>query len=353
MPTTLKSLRVFLSQSGDAEIIRSSLKSLSHLTKLAIYDSAWESSPPDGQIWEKLILSSMPLLDKFEFCFKFWKDLNPSSDITRVVSTFSSEFYTKEKHWFIQCDSHHQQLSIAMLYSLPYAFKNFDIITHSFDESITTLDNPIKNFYENIDTLTVDVACKKINKSLLSKNIISLNLKFPGTLSDGIYTLTQLRQISFQNQTDISSKDFIHLLKNTPYLDTLSASYYILKKSTNNWKNKIISSLLSRKIQSLKLLSDNRFCDYVKVDELLHIIRVFNERCRHLNVTVYSRNIVAGFILTSMLHLRSFIVRLKEHRDDMMITKKWLIEQNMTYKQLDFSITVDGNEYSFWFGRRR
>jgi hypothetical protein len=54
-----------------------------------------------------------------------------------------------------------------------------------------------------------------------------------------------------------------------------------------------------------------------------------------------------------MWHLRSLKVRLKEHGNDQMITKKWLIEQNIPHKHRDCSIVVDENEYSFWFGRRR
>ncbi len=347
-------MSVSFSRLGDNEIVCNSLRYLSQLTSLAIYDSAWESPAPDGEIWEKLITSSMPLLKKFNFCFKFWKDFNLASDITQVVSTFSTRFYLEEKFWFIQCDSHHQQLSIALLYSLPYAFERFEIITHSFDESISTLNNSsTNNLYKNVKTLIVDVTCKNINEGLISGHVINLNLKFPGTPIDWIFSMNQLCQLSFDNQIDLSPKNFIRLLKTSPHLHSLIVPYYTLKFLTNQWKNQIVCELLSRKIQSLKISSDGYFRDYVKVDELVHIVRVFSRRCQHLNITVYSRNILVGLILRSMRHLRSLIVRLKEHGDDLMITKKWLIEQNIAYKQLDYSIVVDGNEYSFWFGRRR
>ncbi len=351
-------MSVLFSKSGDNEIVRASLVHLSQLINLAVYDSAWESPPPDGQIWEQLITSSMPLLKKFDFCFKFWRDFNVTSDINEIIKTFSTQFYLQEKSWYIQCDSHHQQLSIGLLYSLPYAFERFEIVTHSFNESVSTLNtystNDLnKNMYKNIKTLRVDVKCKNINEALISGNIVNLDLKFSGTPVDWIYSMTQISRISFQNQIDMSSKDFIRLLKTSPCLHSLTVPYYLLKLFTNQWKNNIACELLSRKIQSLKICSDGCSRDYVRVDELIHIVRVFNQRCYHLNITVYSRNIVAGLILRSMRHLRSFIVRLKEHGDDLMITKKWLIEQNIAYKHLDYSIVVDGNEYSFWFGRRR
>jgi hypothetical protein len=172
-----------------------------------------------------------------------------------------------------------------------------------------------------------------------------------------IFSMTQLYKLSFGHQIDMSSKDFIHLLKNTSHLHSLTAPYHILTALTNQWRNKIICELLSHKIRSLKICSDGCFPisirDYVKVDELLPIIRVFSERCQNLNIAVYSRNIVIGFILRTMRHLRSLRVRLKEHTDDLTITREWMVEQDIRFKNLDCSIVSNGNEYSFWFGCRR
>jgi hypothetical protein len=57
--------------------------------------------------------------------------------------------------------------------------------------------------------------------------------------------------------------------------------------------------------------------------------------------------------LRTMGHLRSLKVRLKEHSDDLKITREWLIKQNIMYENLDCSIVADENEYSFWMSRRR
>jgi hypothetical protein len=353
-PKTLKQLKVFCSGSDDNEVIRVSLRDLSQLSRLAVNDSALEGSPPDGQVWEELITSSMPFLQKFDFCFKFWKDFNSTSDITRIVSSFSTPFYLKEKSWFIQCDSHHQQLSIALLYSLPYAFELFDVVTHSFDESVTNI-NPCStnDVYKNVQTLMVNVTCNKMNEALVSEHIVNLNIKTTGAPIDWMYSMPHLRQLSFENHIDMSPKNFIRLLQNAPHLHSLTISYHSLEIFTDQWKNRKACMLLSLKIQLLKICSSGCFRNYVKVDELVHIVRIFHKRCQHFNVAVHSRNIVAGLILRSMRHLRSLKVRLKEDGNDRMITKKWLIEQNIAYKNLDCSIVVDGNEYSFWFGHRR
>jgi hypothetical protein len=129
-------LSIFVVRSGDNAIVLASLGHLSQLTSLAVYDGAWESPPPNGQIWEKLIISSMPLLKKFDFCFKFWRDFS-ATDASDIVKTFSTPFYLHEKSWFVQCDSHHQMFSTSLLYSLPYAFERFELVTRSFDSHIT------------------------------------------------------------------------------------------------------------------------------------------------------------------------------------------------------------------------
>ncbi|CAF3639660.1 unnamed protein product [Adineta steineri] len=354
-PKALKQLKVFITQPGDNSIVRTSLKDLSELNSLTIYDGTWENPPPDGRIWEDLIVSSMPLLNKFEFCFKFWRDFSITSDKNRIISTFSTPFYLQDKSWFVQCDTYHQQFSIAILYSLPFAFQHFDIVTHSFEDSISTVNtnNLFKKSYENVKQLTIDIPCENLNETIISKNIIDLNLKFAGMSGKWIFSFTRIYQLTLGNQINISSEDFTRLLKYSPYLKSLVASYYTLQLITNQWNDKIICELLSRKIRSLKISSDNCLDEYMKVHELLPITRVFHKGCYHLNVSVYSRNIVAGLILRSMGHLRSLKVRLKEHTNDMKVTKEWLIKQNTKFEKLDCFITIDGNEYSFWFGRLR
>ncbi len=356
----MKRLKVFYSRSNDSEIVYTSLSHLSQLENLAVYDSAWASPSPDGQKWEKLIVSSLPLLEKFQFCFKFWKDTCLTSDLNRIISTFSTPFYLEEKRWFIRCDTHYQQFSSAILYSLPFAFERFEVITHSFDKSISTssacsTNNFNKNIYGNVKTLVADVKCENLDQGLINNNVKYLVLKFCGTPADWIFSMSRLRQLSLSSQIDISPTDFARLLKNTPLLRSLIASYNTLKFLTNYWKNKLVCDQLSHKIRSLKLCSDNYLSsttqEYIKVDELLHIVRVFGKRCQHLTIAVYSRNIVAGLILRTMRHLHSLKVTLKEH-GNLTITKDWLKEQDISLKKLDCSIVMDGDEYSFWFDKR-
>jgi hypothetical protein len=359
-PNELKQLKVFYTRVGDSEIVYASLRHLSQLTNLAVYDNAWSSPPPDGQRWEKLIVSSLPLLVNFQFVFKFLKDAAPIGDINRIISTFATPFYLEEKHWFVRCDAHCQQFSSALLYSLPFAFECFEIITHSFHESVSTLDmnsttNFNQNIYSKVKTLAAEVKCNKLDPGLTKRNVKHLILRFSGTSADWLFSMNHLRQLSLGSRVNMTPKDFARLLKNLPWLNSLIASYPTLKRLTNYWKNTIVCEQLSYKIQSLNLCSIeyalSHIQDYVRVDELVHIVRIFGRRCQHLTITVYSRNVVAGLILRSMTRLRSLKVILKEH-DNMKITKDWLKEQDVTLKDLDYSVIINDNEYSFWFDNR-
>ena len=89
----------------------------------------------------------------------------------------------------------------------------FEIITHSFDESLSTANNLKMKSYENVKTLTVDVTCEKINQTLIAENIMDLNLKFSGAPVDWIFSMTRLCKLSLGHQLDISPEDFIRLVK--------------------------------------------------------------------------------------------------------------------------------------------
>ena len=352
-PKTLQNLKVFSSKAGDNDVVRFALRDMAQLTTLAVYDSAWQNAPPNGQIWQELITTHIPALKKFQFGFKFWKDFRSESDIARVVSTFSTPFYLEEKHWFIQCDSHHSRLSVAFIYSIPYAFSRFDIVTHSFDESVTNGQLPtIKNIHQHVRTITVDVKCQQIAQALLAGCITHLYLKYWGTPMDWICSMKHLRQLSLENYVEMSTNNFIRLLENAIHLQSLIVPSHTLQSLTNQWNSSQACLLLSHKIRSLNILYSTSLSDYVRVDELTHLIRIFRRRCQHLSISVYSRNILAGFLLANMQHLRSLHVRLIEHNNDMIITKEWLCKQNIGYDKLDYHMVVNDNKYSFWFANR-
>ena len=106
----------------------------------------------------------------------------------------------EEKHCFVRCDAYSQQFSSAILYSLPFAFERYEIITHSFDESVSTLSanstcHSTPTIYKNVKTLVADVKCEKLHPGL-TRHVKHMILKSPGTLVDWLFSMDHLRQLS-------------------------------------------------------------------------------------------------------------------------------------------------------------
>lgn len=344
-------------------IVRTSLSTLSQLTDLSIYESAWESPPPNGRLWQTLIVASLPLLQRFQFCFKFWRDASPAGDVDRILGSFSSSFYLQEKGWFIQCDINHIHSSKAMLYSIPFAFEQFHIVTHAFDTSIWTSRQPAeqrnnlaKIKYSKLRTLSIDVTCDYLEPSLDASQITDLTIGWLNRPVKWLFTMASLRQLTLTNKIVLSSADFTLLLENSPHLNSLTTPYQRLCDLTNKWKNKKVCRELSAKIRSLTISADGYLTydgqHYVTIQDLVQIMKIFHRQCHHLVITVHSRNLIAGVIIKEMPHLRSLQVRLHEHGEKP-ITRQWLNEQYSRLNDLNYTMTVNRNEYSFWFDHRQ
>ncbi|CAF1553073.1 unnamed protein product, partial [Rotaria sp. Silwood1] len=96
-PSTLRHLKVIFDYEGYWNFIQRSLVHLSLLNTLEIYQRQRASIPPNGQIWETLICSSLSLLKIFKFYFNFEYSLQSSYQIDEAIVSFSTPFYILEK----------------------------------------------------------------------------------------------------------------------------------------------------------------------------------------------------------------------------------------------------------------
>ncbi|CAF1240078.1 unnamed protein product [Adineta ricciae] len=355
-PTTLEHLKIYFTQWQASEHVYASLQYLAQLKSLAIYDNSWAKSYPNGNRWQNLIESSLPLLTKFQFCFKFWYDTLSLTDINQILSTFTTLFYQK-KRCFVQCDTHSNQFHEAVLYSLPFAFDQFELHTDSFARSKTTLNDihlTHKNFFRKVETLIVNVKCDDVNSNLQNDHVQHLVLTRSDILADWLFSMVYVRQLSLCNQIDMLSKDFFHLIKNMPCLDSLNTSFTKLTNLTDEWKSKLIRDQLSAKVRSLNLSFDqNRSYStlhYVGSHEILSILDVFAEKCEHLTILISSKNIITDSILPTMRKLQSLTVYLKTD-DQSIITHDWLTKQDIV-KDLDCSFTINNDECTFWISNQ-
>jgi hypothetical protein len=102
--------------------------------------------PPNGQVWENLICSSLPLLKIFKFYFQFDYSSQPFNQIEGVISSFSTPFYVLKNKWFIRCDMSDRYRHSVLLYSLPFPLQ---IYTAFHESSITKIISTLSEDSDN------------------------------------------------------------------------------------------------------------------------------------------------------------------------------------------------------------
>lgn len=360
-PGTLKRLKIFYEESRDGDSLRNLIRQLSQLTILALYDNARYSPLPNGQIWEELIISSLPLLNRFQFYFPFESYRHNTNDLNRTIESFSTPFYLIEKHWFIRCDRNPNSLFLGAIYSLPFAFSNLSIHTCSFEASLSTLPtmdlNETKSdFYRKVKTLIFHKECKTPHLGFLNNNIEHLILMVNLPIS-WIYLLTKLRQITIGSYVEMTSFDFENLLRYSSNLQSLTISSDKLKKFTDKFTNQFICKQLSDKIRSLTIsyqYFDLPKLDTVSVRSLSSIARIFSTKLEHLSLALIAQPKTVCPILRRMRALRSLHVEwshlyLIESDDPVAI---WLQQLSTDPTALDFIHTTDKRHLFIWFGNR-
>jgi hypothetical protein len=138
-PSTLKHLKVVFAKDEECELLQQTLSDLSQLISLQIYQIEGGRSYPNGQIWEQLIRSSLPLLKNFKFYFQF-PSLPLFGIAEQIVASFSTPFYL-EKNWFVRYDRFDGYLHPTVFDSLPFCFEKFTTSKNSFKQSISILWN--------------------------------------------------------------------------------------------------------------------------------------------------------------------------------------------------------------------
>ncbi len=347
-PQTLKHLKIIFTNDRDCLLIQQSLIHLSQLINLEIYQEESETSFPDGQIWEQIILSSLPLLKSFKFYFQFICDEHQLNQIKQVIASFSTPFYVLEKNWFISCDAsarcvtrnmHHRHRKFVILYTIPFPFETFPIFKHS--SKITTSSN-----WSNIKTLVFKNYTKP-DQNFNRSNVINLIIDTSFDSLVWIHVLTKLRHLTIEDGAVLSMENFNILLNNTPYLCSLTAKKSMLKLLTDNWTDICICNYLSQKIRSLTFHSNKNPLQCFNKNELEKILPIFVSKCQHLSLGVHSRNNAIEFILHKMFQLNSLHVHIQQ-RNSPPITIQWLEQQHIQFNHSNCIIINDKQDHYFW-----
>ncbi len=360
LPTRLKQLKLFYEEENDGNALRTSLRQLSQLTKLILYDQGSRSPLPNGRNWEELIQSSLPVLKAFQFCFPFQSYRSTSHDIQNAIASFSTPFYLLEKRWFIRCDCDSRYSIKGALYTLPFAFAEMPININSFDTSLSTLmadeiDEAKYNSYKKVKTLLFNEKCHMPNRGFLTSDIDRLVLK-TALPTNWYFLLNNLRHVEFQKTLHMPSTDFAHFLANAPQLQSLTLPIIVLMKLTDRFKNNAVCDLLSQRIQSLTIsryYSDGYDLGVVSVRLLASIVRIFNKSCKHLSLGLSAHPNTVLPILRRMRQLRSLHIR--HHpwsRVSNSTATSWLEQPPTEIHISDFIHAENDDHFYIWFGNR-
>lgn len=219
LPTTLKHLEIFYNERRDGYDLRTSLRQMPQLTKLSVCDDTNHNPIPHGEIWKKLIRSSLPLLKNFQFYFTFDYYPEISDNINEIIASFSTPFYLLEKRWFIRCHSYTNHKLQGVLYSIPFAFSRMLINVPSLDSDMSIASH--SNLYTKMKTLLLHEKCSVPNLNVFKPNIEQLFIRNNFT-KDWFPLLTNLRHLEIGPSVELSFIEFTCLLTNIPRLQSLA-----------------------------------------------------------------------------------------------------------------------------------
>jgi hypothetical protein len=245
-----------------------------------------------GDRWEHLIHTYLSELK--EFHFKIHPHLN-NVNIQQLLASFQTEFWHKEKQWFIHCDrnrppstrNHH--LYNVHLYTLPYPDEQFYLSL-----STKTVTNICKDEYSTIKKLYLSMDCysdRKIIERYYFSNLNSLTIRNLHKLIslDNLINLSQIEHLTIEQNNAISSEEFFsYILVYSRKLYSLELSWHTLVEITKDFTDQQVCGLLNRQIKYLKLLNMTSKNDEDTRKRIEILSQMFSTNLEKLSLSVTS-----------------------------------------------------------------
>lgn len=111
----------------------------------------------DSYRWEILLRIKLPNLDKFEFFFLSWKNVNYEfSDIESLIRPFQTSFWLENKQWNVNCDYIINPMEV-MIYSIPICKPFFQYHNQSNRISCSNFNLCDTEYLKNISQLRLNL----------------------------------------------------------------------------------------------------------------------------------------------------------------------------------------------------
>ncbi|CAF0798936.1 unnamed protein product [Rotaria sp. Silwood1] len=235
----------------------------------------------DSYRWEKILRIKLPNLDRFEFFFLSWKNVNYSfSDIESFIRPFETAFWLENKQWIVNCDYIINPTEV-MLYSIPICKSYFQYHNQSNKIScsnFTKTNNNNETMMDNVSQLRLNLVKTIYQENFLRKtelppyplfrNVTELTLdldyKCPSCLSQplsSLINLSYITQLSLNLNYDLAfdlytAANLINIFKQTSNIHTFEI-YNNLSSINSNTTVEDICLLIPSYIQHLKITVKN------------------------------------------------------------------------------------------------
>jgi len=112
----------------------------------------------NGSLWEKLIQTKLPHLNKFEFFFRVIMKEQTIDNLESIIASYKTLFWLEQKHWYVTCD-YITDRSTFQLYSIPICETKIILDSDISKISCTTfneINTDTRSLMDNISHLHVN-----------------------------------------------------------------------------------------------------------------------------------------------------------------------------------------------------
>jgi hypothetical protein len=270
----------------------------------------------NGNEWKNILINYLPNLKQFQFKmdFQLSENNNLEDQVDELLETFQTDYWIKKHQWFVRCDWNPSgPFNQAILYTLPYAFNDFNFI-NEFHSKSTCLHEEDYWSYDRIEILQ--------HESNLSNNFVYIPICFPNIshleiilpfnekFLSNIPSLDHLKSLDvtllpgdsvyYQLQTLLNRASNLHLLRFSHLSDFEMILFKICNTSIRRLdfftKESMLYSWYFNKEQCIALANSS-----------------LGQQCQTLVIDVKNRTNIIDLI-TNMPHLQSLTFQCKDDK---------------------------------------
>ncbi|CAF1304756.1 unnamed protein product [Didymodactylos carnosus] len=315
----------------------------------------------DGQKWEQLISTGLPMLKKLQFkCSS--SNVCGTINARQVLCSFKTDFWLLKHKWFIAFN--YDNDNAENIYTVPYPDKEHNLnlspsmafMSTLLSSNNTTTERSKRNgIYRNVKELILLPSTSVTEASRLGcyyNNVESLTF-LDRNMTIKTHDLTELihflpiKHLTVQYR--IVPQLFLKLLKGCTNLSSLTIAASALMSATNDFNDQQICVQLNKKIKKYNIINSFNACYINNVEQFCQIF----SNVEQLRVNVSS---VDDFLIVVKQMKQLSFAKIQCYDKNMFSTSEndislWIRQHALLAK--DFQWKADTQNFLYFFDRRR